>query len=202
MGEIPFGKRLLWLLAAAAIQSVYIPASQATSGGIAPKLPFEPLPTNPVWVIPYYFTFLFWAFGVYWALFKLDDRAFRAAIAAALLVVSIGAATFVLFPTYVDLPLVSGADVFSALLRFVQLTGGTHAALPSGHNYVSMLIAAFGVHYAPRWRWLWILIIALISVSTVLTGQHYILDALTGLALGWLGFRFGLWQAARKNAGA
>jgi len=198
MKTMPFSKRLLWVLLAVAIQCIYIPTSQATSGGIAPKLPIDVIPVYPIWVIPYYFTYLFWLFGIYWILFKLDDRSFRAALAGALLAISIGAATFVFFPTYIELPVVTGTDIFSQMLRAIQIAGGTHAALPSAHNYVSMLITAFAIHWYPRLRWVWIVILVSIALSTLLTGQHYILDMVTGLALGWAGFRFGLWWAARQ----
>jgi membrane-associated phospholipid phosphatase len=196
--KIPRSKRFLWMLAPIALQMIYFPTSQATSGGIAPKLPIDVIPVYPVWVVPYYFTYLFWMFAIYWVLFKLDDRSFRAALAGALFTISIGAAAFVFFPTYVELPVITGMDIFSQMLRAVQVAGGTHAALPSAHNYMTMLIVAFAIHWYPRGRWWWIVILTTIAISTLLTGQHYILDAVTGLALGWAGFRFGLWWAARQ----
>lgn len=200
MKHIPLSRRILWMLLAAAIQCVYLPASQATSGGIAPKLPIDVIPVYPIWVIPYYLTFLVWTFAVIWTLTKADDRQFREILAAALLTTSAGALTFVFFPTYVDLPVVRGSDVFSALLRLVQMAGGNHAALPSAHNYVTMLAAAFAIRFRPRWRWFWLITLTMIALSTLFTGQHYILDMATGLALGWIGYRFGVWWAERQDA--
>jgi membrane-associated phospholipid phosphatase len=138
-------------------------------------------------------------FGITWALIKLDDRAFRSFIAAALFTVGIGNLTFIVFPTYVDLPLITGNDIFSEMLRTIQVAGGTHAALPSAHNFITMLLSAFAIHLYPRQRWLWIGIVVTVALSTLFTGQHYILDVVAGLALGWLGFRFGLWWVERKN---
>lgn len=199
MTDIPRSRRFLWLLLAAAIQSIYVPTSQATSGGIMPKLPIDVIPVYPVWVVPYYFTYLFWMFAMYWALTKLGARAFRAAIAGALLAVSVGAATFVFFPTYIELPVITGSDIFSQLLRAVQIAGGTHAALPSAHNYVTMLIVAFACRLYPKLTWLWITILVAIALSTLFTGQHYILDVLTGLALGWGAYKFGWMFVERRE---
>ena len=186
------------MLLAAAIQCVYFPTSQAVSGGIAPKLPIDVIPVYPIWVVPYYFTYLIWAFGIYWTLYKLNDRSFRAVIAGALFTISIGALTFIFFPTYIDLPVIPGSDIFSAMLRAIQIAGGTHAALPSAHNYGTMLVSAFAIHFYPRKRWFWTAVVIIIALSTLFTGQHYILDVVTGLALGFAGYKFGIWWTERK----
>jgi membrane-associated phospholipid phosphatase len=202
MKNIPLSKRLLWILAVVAIQCVYFPTSQATSGGIAPKLPIDVIPVYPIWVVPYYLTYPIWFFAILWAWFKFDDRAFRTVIAAAIFTTSIGALTFIFFPTYIELPVISGTDIFSSMLRSIQMAGGTHAALPSAHNYGTMLVTAFAIHFYPRQRWFWLAALVIIAFSTLFTGQHYILDVLAGLSLGWIGFRFGLWWVERKGAAA
>lgn len=199
MNEISISKRWLWALLVVAIQSVYFPTSQATSGGILPKLSIDVIPVYPIWVVPYYFTYPVWLFAIYWTLFKLDARSFRAVIAGALLTVTVGVLAFVFFPTYIELPVILGDDIFSAMLRAIQLAGGTHAALPSAHNYGTMLVCAFAMHFYPRKRWLWIAILIVIALSTLFTGQHYILDVVSGLALGFVGFRFGLWWMEKNE---
>jgi hypothetical protein len=52
MQEFPLSKRLPWALLVSLMQSVYFPTSQATSGGIAPKLPIDVFPVIPIWVVP------------------------------------------------------------------------------------------------------------------------------------------------------
>ncbi len=193
MNKIPLLKRMGWMLVVVAIQFIYFPTSQATSGGIAPKLSIDVIPMIPIWVVPYVLCYPFWLFGIAWAILKLEDRDFRAFTAAALFTVGIGNLTFIFFPTYVDLPVIAGNDVFSETLRAIQIAGGTHAALPSAHNFITMLLCASAARLYPRLRWLWIGIVVTVALSTLFTGQHYILDVVAGLALGWAGFRFGLW---------
>jgi membrane-associated phospholipid phosphatase len=196
--ELPLSKRLLWAGLVCLIQAVYFPASQATSGGIAPRLPIDVFPVLPIWVLPYYMVFPLWTFGAYWALFKLDARAFRALTVSALIAVSVGSLTFVLFPTYIELPTIPGNDLFASMLRSIQVAGGSHAALPSAHNYITMLMAAFAAHLYPRQRLLWIAVVVTVALSTLFTGQHYILDVVTGLALGWISYKIG-WTFASTS---
>lgn len=189
--EFPLSKRLLWALVLGVIQSIYFPTSQAASGGIAPRLSIDVFPVIPIWVVPYYLIYLVWAFGAYWALFKLDARAFRALIVAALFTVTVGVLTYIFFPTYIDLPTIPGNDLFAVMLRAVQVAGGSHAALPSAHNYLTMLMSAFAMQLYPRQRPLWIAVVGIVALSTLFTGQHYILDVVTGLTLGWIGYKIG-----------
>ncbi len=187
MKQIPLLKRMGWMLVVIAIQYIYFPTSQATSGGIAPKLAIDVIPVYPTWVVPYYLCYPFWLACVIWALLKLGDHDFRAFLAAGLFTVGIGNLTFILFPTYVDLPTITGNDIFSQLLRMVQVAGGTHAALPSAHNFLTMWFCATLIHLYPRYRWVWVGILVIVALSTLFTGQHYILDVVAGLLLGFVG---------------
>ena len=198
MNGLTFKKRIGLLLVAAAIQSLYGPTSQWMTGGFAPRIPLDALiPIWPAWVAAYAACYPLWLAAFLFAAWKMESRLFRALMAACYLTFSLGILTFVLFPTYVDLPTLTGTDAFSALLRQIQIAGGRYDALPSGHIYITALLALFYSLWHPRLRWLWIVILVIISLSTLFTGQHYILDVVTGLAVGWVGYRFGLWWADR-----
>lgn len=199
MNELSPKKRIGLLLGAAAIQMIYGPTSQWLTGGIAPRIPLDGLvPLWPIWVVPYALCYPLWLTAFIFAIGKMDARLFRALMAACYLTFSVGILTFVLFPTYVILPTLTGTDAFSVLLRQLQIAGGTYDALPSGHIYITTLLALFFSLWMPRLRWLWILILLTISFSTLFTGQHYILDVIAGLAVAWVGYRFGLWWVDRK----
>jgi membrane-associated phospholipid phosphatase len=195
-------KRIALVLAVAAIQSIYFPTSQNGIGGIMPKIPWDVFPVYPIWIVVYLLCFPLWLICIIWSIWKMEGRLFRALIAASLFTVSIGIATFIIFPTYVDLPQVDGTDFLSSLLRQIQESGGKYDALPSGHLYITTLLALFFSRWYPRARLPWIGIVILVSLSTLFTGQHYILDVISGIVLAWLGYRFGLWWVMQREMAA
>lgn len=200
MTERPLLKRLAWLAAAWAVQMLYFPTALRTSGGIEPKIPLDALvPIWPIWVVPYALCYPLWLGAFLYAALRMEAPRYRALLAACFFTFSLGILTFVLFPTYVESPALPGADIFSATLRILQAAGGFYDALPSGHIYVTTLLALFYSRWRPRQKWLWLAVWIVVALSTLFTGQHYILDVIAGLALGWAGFRFGVWWMARKS---
>lgn len=188
-------KRLALLLAACAIQAIYVPTSLSLTGGIAPRLPLDIFPIWPVWVIPYLLCFPLWVFAGLWAVWKMDDHLYRALINACFFTFSISIAIFFLFPTYVERIPLTGSGFFTKTLLWVYETGGNYDALPSGHIYITTLLALFYAAWMPPQRLAWIVILVIVSLSTLFTGQHYLLDLLGGYLVAWIGYHFGLWRA-------
>lgn len=197
-------KRFLLIVLVCSIQALYIPTSFRTTGGFEPKLSIDIFPVWPLWVVPYVLCYPLWLFGFIGIVLKMEERLFRAAVAACFLTFSIGTSTFILFPTYVKTPALEGNDVFVSLLRIIYENWGRYDALPSGHVYITALLALFYGRWFPRRRMIWASILIVISLSTLFTGQHYILDVLGGLVVAFAGYHFGLWWAgllpARKGA--
>jgi membrane-associated phospholipid phosphatase len=191
--DLPLLKRIAWVLAAAAIQSIYIPTSQNLTGGIMPKIAWDVFPVYPIWVVVYLLCFPLWLSGIVWSIWKMEALLFRTLITACLFTFPIAIAIFVFYPTYVELPRVEGTGPIPELLRQVQKSGGQYDALPSGHLYITTLLALFFGCWYPRVRLLWAAIVVIVALSTLFTGQHYVLDVIGGILLGWLGYRFGLW---------
>jgi membrane-associated phospholipid phosphatase len=167
---------------------------------MAPKLLIDIFPIWPIWVLPYVLCYLLWFASIAWIIFRGDDRQFRSFIAACLLTFSLGALTFLFFPTYVEPAHLEGSDIFTLLLRTIHEEWGRYAALPSGHVYITTLLALFFGHWYPRLKFLWILILVIVSLSTLFTGQHYILDVLGGYLVALAGYIFGLWRAGAWEA--
>ncbi len=186
-------KRLLLVLLACCIQMIYIPTSNQVTGGIEPKLSIDIFPIWTVWVLPYVSCYILWLTGFAWIIFKTEDQKFRSFLAACLLTFGLGALTFIFFPTYVKPIALQGNDIFTLLLRIFHEQTGRYAALPSGHVYITTLLALFFGHWHPRHRFLWIMILVIVSLSTLFTGQHYILDVLGGYLAALAGYYFGLW---------
>lgn len=186
-------RRLLWILLACCIQMTYIPTSNRLEGGIEPKLPIDIFPVSAVWVLPYILCYILWAASFAWILFKAEEHAFRSFIAACLLTFSLGALTFVLLPTYVPAAVLEGNDPFTGILRAIHEQWGRYSALPSGHVYITSLLVLFFGRWYPRSKPVWLVVLIVVSLSTLFTAQHYILDVLGGYLVALAGYHFGLW---------
>jgi membrane-associated phospholipid phosphatase len=184
---------------------LYIPTSERTTGGIEPKLSIDVFPIWPIWVVPYVLCYLLWFSALLWIILKTDDRSFRSFLAACMLTFAIGVTIFTFFPTYVRAATLEGSDIFTVLLRMIHETWGRYAALPSGHVYITALLVLFFSRWYPRYKFLWTMLLVIISLSTLFTGQHYILDVIGGYVVAWVGYHFGLWWAGfyepQKRAG-
>ena len=192
-GALPVNKRVLIFTLVYCIQLIYIPTSNRLTGGIEPKLSIDIFPIWPIWVLPYVLCYVFWLASIIWIILKMEDRLFRAFVAACILAFSTGSITFIFFPTYVKAATFEGNDSFTFLLRIIHENWGRYDAFPSGHVYITTLLALFFSRWYPRHKSLWILVSVVVSFSTLFTGQHYILDVLGGYAVAFIGYHFGLW---------
>jgi membrane-associated phospholipid phosphatase len=198
-------KRIFLLFLVCCIQTIYLPASNRVTGGLEPKLPIDVFPVWTIWILPYVLCYVLWFVSGAWIIIRAEDRAFRSFLAACMLTFSLGVLTFIFFPTYVKPAALPSHDMWTALLRIFHEHTGRYAALPSGHVYITTLLALFFSRWYPRFRALWILIVITVSLSTLFTGQHYILDVLAGYLVAFAGYYFGLWwvgsRKAQKRAG-
>jgi membrane-associated phospholipid phosphatase len=163
------------------------------SGGIEPKLPIDIFPIWPIWVVPYVLCYGLWFAGAVWIILKMEDRLFRALIAACILTFTIGSTTFIFCPTYVKPAVLHGHDFFTSLLYIIHHNWGRYDAFPSGHVYITTLLVLFYSRWYPRYKYLWISTLITICLSTLFTGQHYILDVVGGYCIALLSYHFGLW---------
>jgi membrane-associated phospholipid phosphatase len=61
------------------------------------------------------------------------------------------------------------------------------------------VLALIYYNWYPQYKWTWFMIVAIVSLSTLFTKQHYIADVLGGYLVGWLGFRVGLWWVTKRG---
>jgi membrane-associated phospholipid phosphatase len=118
---------------------------------------------------------------------RRDLDALAAALAAVILVAGV---VFLLVPAAPAFPPPSERGVWEGPVRFFKWLALPHNLVPSLH--VALSVACVTV-YARRaglpgkmLLWLWA---GVIAASTLLLHQHYLLDVLTGAALGWAGAR-------------
>jgi len=192
---LTLNKRILLFALTYCIQLIYIPTSARVSGGIEPKLPIDIFPLWTIWVLPYVFCYALWLFSVIWIILNTEDRVFRSFLAACIFTFTFGVLIFIFFPTYVPAASLPGTDIFTRLLQILHEKWGRYDAFPSGHIYITALLALFFSRWYPRQRIVWILTLGIVSLSTLFTGQHYVADVLGGYAVAYSGYQFGLWWA-------
>ena len=193
--------RLAWLIILFAVQLLYVPINRSVQGGVILSIPWDAyVPFWPIWAVPYLLSILWWMASFIWATWKMDDARYRAFVAAALAVMLTAYAVYILFPTYVERPVLEGHSWQIELVRSIYNNDRLNNAFPSGHTYTTVLILLFWWDWRPRLRWLWAAIAVVVILSTLFTGQHNLLDPVGGIVWAYAGYRFGWWWVKRMQA--
>ncbi len=189
-----FLRRLMWIIPILALEFSYFPIKQIVRGGIAPALWLDAyIPLWPVWGVPYLLVFGWWTFGYFWATLCLNDENFREFALSGLIIFSLTAATFILFPTYVNRPELTGVGFDWDLMRFIYGNDSVYNALPSLHISTTMWMTLHFVRQMPRKAWLFWGIFGIVVLSTLFTRQHYLLDVAAGGLLAWISLPLARW---------
>jgi membrane-associated phospholipid phosphatase len=193
-------KRLIWCALLFGIQALYFPLNRYLQGGTQFKTSLDDyIPVWSVWVLPYALICWWWVVAYLWAAGRMEERLYEAFFLASAVMQVSALTIFTLFPTYVIRPALLAEDWSSRLLNWIYANDYTYNAFPSGHVYITTLIAFFWSRWFPRWRWLWAGTVVIIILATLFTGQHYLPDPIGGLALAWLSYRVGLWCTTDAN---
>lgn len=123
------------------------------------------------------------------ALLTTDRARFRTVCASYSAALILSALTFLVYPVTVPRPPLPGHGIGLGVLALTWRLDPPYNCFPSLHVGLDVLAAA-GCSGSPR-SWvmvLWVLA-GLISISTVLVKQHYVLDVLGGLFLAWFALR-------------
>jgi membrane-associated phospholipid phosphatase len=193
--------RLAWLIVLFAVQLLYVPINRTIQGGVILALPWDLyVPFLPDWAVPYLLSILWWMASFIWAAWKMDDTRYRAFVAAALAAMLSAYAVYILYPTYVERPVLDGNSWQIDLVRSIYDNDRLNNAFPSGHTYTTVLITLFWWDWQPKLRWLWAAIAIVVILSTLFTGQHNLLDPIGGIIWAYAGYRFGWWWVRRTQA--
>lgn len=177
-------KRLASLAGLLVLLALYFPINQTVTGGITPDLPLDArIPLWPVWAVPYLLTLPWWIASLAWGALKMDYPLWRRFSLCLGITIAISCSIFILYPTYVIRPEITGQDFFSQLVAWIYGSDQAHNALPSGHTYTTLIIAIFWSRWKPKLKPLWIGIAVLVLLSTLFTRQHYLLDLVAAAVL-------------------
>ena len=184
-----------------AAAGLYFPLNRLMKGGVALSTPLDRwVPLWPEWVAPYLLCLPFWFASIVWFAWKMDGRLFGSFVAAALFVLLSATTIYFLFPTYVERPILPMTDGqptgnwAERLLGWVYQNDRVYNAFPSGHVYLTTLICLFFNSWIPGRPWFWTGLVSVVVLSTLFTPQHYLLDPVGGVALAWIGHRFGIYR--------
>jgi membrane-associated phospholipid phosphatase len=186
-------KRVRLVILVVLCQCVYTLTNRMMHGGVLLDTPLDHLiPLWPIWVVPYFLMLGVWVSFDLWALFKMEDRLFKAYIIASLVTIVPSMMIFIFWPTYVLRPQITGQDWASNLLRLLYANDQPNNAFPSGHMYFAVLVAYFGTRWKPGLRWPMIAMVMMIIGATLFTKQHYVLDLVGGAAMAAIGTFVGI----------
>jgi membrane-associated phospholipid phosphatase len=143
------------------------------------------IPFWPTFAYAYYLYYL-WVLLIVPAVARRHQ--FYHAVAAVCLVQGISMAAYVLFPSHMVQPAVTGHALHDDLVRAMFRADKGFNVMPSLHVGHSTLVAAFYAAYRPKWFPIIATGTFLIILSTVLIKQHYFIDLPAGFALAVAAF--------------
>lgn len=163
---------------------IYLITNRLLKGGVIPRITLDAhIPLWPIWTIPYLLLLPYWLVMLVLMTMKMDEQRFRRIILAALISQYISVAIFILFPTYIERPILDPADSSQALVAYLYSMDHVNNALPSMHMSLTTLIALGCWGWLPKLRWFWAATIPITIASTLFTKQHYVLDLVAGIVL-------------------
>lgn len=141
------------------------------------------IPFNMWFIIPYCIWYLL-IFLIPYYLYKKDKDVFTKYFISYVFCTVIANIIFIIYPTYVDRPVVSGTSILELMTRIVfWVDTPAQNCFPSLHCAVSMLfiLYMFECKKCPLYLKILTLIISiLIMIATLCTKQHVFIDLLSG----------------------
>lgn len=177
-----YEKQLLFLAVLLLFFIGYPVINEYSSGKDAAVLytPYDGIiPFVPAWIIIYISGFLT---PMLLYFFITDMIFFRRAALSYIVMLCAAYATYLIYPVTVILRPEKISSVLAPVFQLFYSVDPPYNAFPSLHVSQPLLAAMFAYHYDKKYWWMF-LWAALISVSTLFTKQHYILDVISGIVL-------------------
>lgn len=147
------------------------------------------IPFVPAFIVVYVLAFVQWAVGYIVICRESEERCYRV-LAGEMLTKVLCCVIFLLVPTYMVRPEVTGTDIFSRLTALIYALDTPDNLFPSIHCVESWLCfrGTLGCKNIHRWYKTFMLFFTLlVFTSVLLVKQHLAADVLGGLALAELG---------------
>lgn len=144
----------------------------------------EAIPRLAVFSVPY-LLFLPWFWLVVFYAW-VSNKAFLQLVFAVIIANLVAFFVYTVYQTHVPRDPILEGDIFSEILRFIYGHDQAYAGFPSLHSGLSAIVATYFIKIKSNYSWLFILTAVIIVLSTLFTKQHFVLDAVSGIALGVL----------------
>ncbi len=147
------------------------------------------IPFVPAFMVIYVLAYVQWIFG--FIIIGRESREFcHKFLAAEIVSKLLCLVVFLLLPTVMERPEITGTDIFSRLTAFIYSADTPDNLFPSIHCFSSVFFAAAAVcsEKTPAWyKWAGVAFTVFVCASVVLVKQHVTLDILGGIALAVIG---------------
>lgn len=195
-------RRFVWLVIILAFIMLYFPINRLIVGGWVLSLPVdEYIPLYPPALVPYLLgSLLFVGFPI-WAAVSSQTREFEAYLISLFAATLISYVAYLALPTYVIRPEITSQDYFSEAIALLYQNDYPHNAAPSGHTFYTLISFLYIRRWRPKLQIASLIVAILIITSTLLTKQHYVLDMITGLILGFMAYRAGRYIQRKWDLG-
>jgi membrane-associated phospholipid phosphatase len=175
----------------------YLPLNQVLSGGTTVEIWLDQyVPFWPVWIVPYLLTIAWWFVAGIWAFWAMEDPLYVVFVTSWVFTCLVGFAFFVFYPTYMVRPDVIGNGWAESIVRHVYANDRTYNAFPSMHLWSTVTVTLYISRWRPKWRALLWAATIVVALSTVFSGQHWIMDVVGGTLLAVVGYYLGPTLAA------
>ena len=145
-------------------------------------------------IVPYYMYYI----GLVMPLIVKDKILLNHFVHVSLILLGISYITFIIWPiSCAPVMLSVTQNPLSFLYGAVEIAWLKQNGLPSVHVTISLFTALVLGTYRPRYRIIFLVCAFLVFLSTFLSKQHFIADALSGLLLAYFGFFY--WKRTMRN---
>lgn len=152
------------------------------------KFPIDDqIPFVRLFVLPYYAWFALVAAVFLWLIFdRRQKRRVYRHTTAIVLAMLLSTLIFLIYPTHVPRPEITGQDWLSRLVVLIYAADEPYNCFPSLHVAIAAIKGVTLFRYGPRhfwFRFLTVMLVILIMLSTILIKQHFVPDLFGGLVL-------------------
>ena len=179
------GQRLALFLLMMSVNGCYLLLNRLMDGGRPVDIWLDQVvPFWPAWIVPYLLAVVWWQVAQVWAYLKMNDRLYLTFAVAWVSASLIGFTFFLFYPTYMVRPPVIGNGWAEWLIRQTYANDKTYNAFPSMHVWCTVLISLVWSKWKPKLRGILWVATFVVALSTLFTGQHWIVDVFGGIC--WL----------------